>query len=57
MIKLKNSVNKSEVMKQIKLEAIIIYDGDWEGEIRSKDFISGAGAMFKKLRVSKTNHE
>jgi len=55
MIKLKNSVNKSEIMKQIKLEAIIIYAEAWEGEQRMLDYIAGAKQMFKKLRISKLN--
>ena len=52
MVMLKNKVNKTAVMKYLRKEAEKMYEDAYEGELRIKDFMSGADMLFDLLRLS-----
>jgi hypothetical protein len=51
MIKLKTEVNKSAIMRELRKEAESMYDNAYEGEYAIEQFLNGAEALFKKLRI------
>mgnify|MGYP001095771892 CR=1 FL=1 len=50
MIKLKNKVNKSAIMRELHNEAVEIYKNAYEGEYAIEQFLYGAEKLFEKLR-------
>lgn len=52
MIKLKTEVNKSAIMRELRKEAESMYDSAYEGEYAIEQFLNGAEALFKKLRIA-----
>jgi len=52
MIKLKTEVNKSAIMRELRKEAESMYDAAYEGEYAIEQFLNGAEALFKKLRIA-----
>lgn len=52
MIKLKTEVNKSQIMRELRVEAEDMYDDAYEGEYAIEQFLLGAESLFKKLRIA-----
>lgn len=50
MIKLKNKVNKSAIMRELHNKAVEIYKDAYEGEYAIEQFLYGAEKLFEKLR-------
>ena len=50
MIKLKNKVNKSAIMRELHNEAVEMYKNAYEGEYAIEQFLYGAEKLFEKLR-------
>lgn len=51
MIKLKQEVNKSEIMRDLRVEAEIAFKNDWHKEIQIRAYLKGVHDLFKKLRI------
>ena len=51
MIKLKTEVNKSALMREIKQQALDIYENSSESYEKSQAFIAGAESFFDLLRL------
>lgn len=51
MIKLKTEVNKSALMREIKAQAIDIYENSSESYEKTQAFIAGAESFFDLLRL------
>jgi len=52
MIKLKEKVNKSQIMRDLHNEAVEIYKNSYEAEYCIEQFLYGAEKLFEKLRQS-----
>ena len=52
MIKLKQEVNKSEIMRELKAEAEIAFENTWQKDIQIRAYMNGAHDLLKKLRIS-----
>ena len=52
MIKLKQEVNKSEIMRELKAEAEIAFENTWQKEMQIRAYLNGAHDLFKKLRIA-----
>lgn len=52
MIKLKQEVNKSEIMHELKAEAEIAFENTWQKEMQIRAYLNGAHDLFKKLRIA-----
>ena len=52
MIKLKQEVNKSEIMRELKAEAEIAFENTWQKEMQIRAYMNGAHDLFKKLRIA-----
>lgn len=51
MIQLKDKVNKAAIMRELKAIADERYENAWEADLRKEEFINGAEALFKLLRL------
>ena len=51
MIQLKNKVNKSALLRELKAEANEIYKESWQPEYTIKVFMYGVEALFKLLQL------
>ena len=51
MIKLKEKINKTATMQELRKKAEIMYKHTYEGELRIDDFMSGANTLFNLLRL------
>jgi hypothetical protein len=51
MIKLKQEVNKSEIMRELKKEVEIAFEHTWQKEMKIMAYLNGAYDLFKKLRL------
>lgn len=52
MIKLKEKINKSQIMRELYNEAVEIYKNSYESEYCIEQFLYGAEKLFEKLRQS-----
>jgi len=52
MIKLKQEVNKSEIMRELKAEAKIAFENTWQKEMQIRAYLNGAHDLFKRLRIA-----
>ena len=50
MIKLKTEVNKSQVMREMKMAAIKSFENTWQKELKLRVYMGGCYDLFKKLR-------
>ena len=57
MIKLKQEVNKSEIMRELKAEAEIAFENTWQKEMQIRAYMNGAHDLFKKLRIAHVSGE
>lgn len=57
MIKLKQEVNKSEIMRELKAEAEIAFENTWQKELQIRAYLNGAHDLFKKLRIAHVSGE
>ena len=57
MIKLKQEVNKSEIMRELKAEAEIAFENTWQKEMQIRAYMNGAHNLFKKLRIARVSGE
>ena len=51
MIKLKAKVNKSEIIRRLKIEANKRFKDSWQPELQSESFMKGVEELFKQLRL------
>jgi hypothetical protein len=51
MIKLKAKVNKSEIIRRLKIEADKRFKDSWQPELQSESFMKGVEELFKQLRL------
>lgn len=51
MIQLKDKVNKAAIMRELKAIADERYENAWEADLCKVEFINGAEALFKLLRL------
>jgi hypothetical protein len=51
MIKLKGKVNKSKIIRRLKIEANERFKDSWQPELQSESFMKGVEELFKKLRL------
>jgi hypothetical protein len=57
MIKLKQEVNKSEIMRELKAEAEIAFENTWQKEMKIQAYMNGAHDLFKKLCIAHVSGE
>jgi replicative DNA helicase len=57
MIELKNKVNKAATLRELEEKAFDIYRDCYEPETRMKDFMDGAKALFKLLRLGSVRQQ
>ena len=55
MIKLKQEVNKTAVMQDLRKKAEKAYEHTYEGKLRIEDFMSGANTLFNLLRLPRVS--
>ena len=56
MIKLKNEINKSATMRELRKEAEKGYKNSWQSELQVEAFMKGAEAFLKLLRLQSVSN-
>ena len=51
MIQLRSEVNKSEIMREVKKQAVKIYENSYQPDLQALAFIQGAEMIFDLLRL------
>ena len=57
MIKLRQEVNKSELLRELRKEAEEMYRPCWQPKLQVSAFMSGVESLFKLLRLPKGSCE
>jgi hypothetical protein len=55
MIKLKEEINKTATMQELRKKAEQMYKHTYEGKLRIEDFMSGANTLFNLLRLPRVS--
>ena len=55
MIKLKEEINKTAIMRDLRKKAEQMYKHTYEGKLRIEDFMSGANTLFNLLRLPRVS--
>jgi hypothetical protein len=56
MIKLKNEINKSAMLRELRKEAEQRYKDSWQPELQVEAFMKGAETLFNLLRLPRVIH-
>lgn len=56
MIKIKAEVNKSKVVRKLKVEADKRFKGSWQPELQTEAFMKGVDELFKELRLDNVSN-